>query len=95
MALVHTDPVSAKAIALHTEVVLAEMRACTAIALLEKIYTGYLAYAGKEHVCGQIREHVQIAFNEMATLIKAREKEQARQQAQRGASRMTGEANPC
>lgn len=92
MALVHTDPVTAKAIALHTEGVLARMRESEAIKPLEEIYTGFLAYAGKEHVCGQIREHVQIAFNEMATLIKAREKEQARQQAQRGASRMTGEA---
>jgi hypothetical protein len=71
---VPTDPVTAKAIALHTEGVLARMRGCEAIKPLEEIYTGFLSYAKSQSVCEQIREHVQTAFTETATLIKAREK---------------------
>lgn len=71
---VPTDPVTAKAIAMHTEIILAEMRAAVALPALEKLYTGFLAYAEKDRVCAQIREHVRGAFNEMALTIKAREK---------------------
>lgn len=74
MAHAPTDPVTAKAIALHTEGVLRLMRECEDIKPLEEIYTGFLSYAKSQRVCEQIREHVQTAFNETATLIKAKAK---------------------
>lgn len=87
MAFVPTDPVTAKAIALHTEGVLRQIRECTTIAAMEDIYAGFATYAGKEGVCQQIRDHVLTAFNETAITIKAKEK------AARVVRDPTGEAN--
>lgn len=69
-----TDPVKAKQIALHTEAVLQSIRECESLPQLEKIFTGYAAYASSMGVVEPIREHVQIAFNETATTIKARQR---------------------
>ena len=69
-----TDPVKAKQIALHTEGVLKSIRECESLPQLEKIFTGYAAYSTSMGVVKPIRDHVQEAFNETATTIKAREK---------------------
>jgi len=92
MAFVPTDPVTAKQISMHTALVLDQIKACEQIDDLEKIYTGYAAYAKSMNVTSQIVEHVQTTFNETATLIKAKTKAKEREQAQRVADRMTGEA---
>lgn len=69
-----TDPVTAKAIALHTEMVLASIRSCESLTGLEEMFTGYEAYVKTMGVVAPIRDHVQTAFNEQATLLKARAK---------------------
>jgi pyridoxal/pyridoxine/pyridoxamine kinase len=92
MAFVPTDPVTAKQISMHTSVVLDQIKACDQLEALEKIYTGYAAYSKSMNVTSQIVEHVQKVFNETATLIKAKQKAKEREEAQRVAERMTGDA---
>lgn len=69
-----TDPVKAKQIALHTEGVLAQIRECTSVGQLEKLHKGYAAFVDTMGVVKPIRDHVQTAFNETATMIAARER---------------------
>lgn len=89
---VPTDPVTAKQISMHTAVVIEQINACENLEQLEQIFTGYAAYAQSMNVTSQIVEHVQGCFNSTATLIKAKQKAKEREEAQRIANRMTGEA---
>lgn len=84
-----TDPVKAKQIALHTEGVLEQIRACEHLPQLDKIHQGYAAFSKTMGVVKPIRDHVQDAFNETATTIKARLKNK-----ERVVRDPTGEANP-
>lgn len=69
---VPTDAETARAIAIHTEAILKQIRACERVEQLDQIYRGYQSYAEKMHVCHQIKDHVQMAFNETVTVIKAK-----------------------
>ena len=71
---VPTDAETARAIAIHTEAILKQIRASDQISQLDEIYRGYQSYAAKMHVCHQIMDHVQMAFNETVTVIKAKAK---------------------
>jgi hypothetical protein len=92
VALVPTDPVTARAIAIHTEGELRQIRECTSVEAVNGLYDGFVSYANKEGVCEQIREHVRDACREMAITIQAKEKAALREQAKNTANRMTGEA---
>lgn len=70
---VPTDPVKAKQIALHTEEVLKQVRACEHQKHLAQLHDGYMAYAASMGVAKPIVDHVISAFDDVNTLLKARE----------------------
>lgn len=88
------DPVKARQIALHVESVLAQIRDCQTLPQLEMIFEGFGAYAKTMAVVTQIRDHVRTAFNETATVIKARERNAATVAAKTVTDRLTGDSTP-
>jgi predicted transcriptional regulator len=88
---VPTDPVTAKEIAIHTEATLQQIRSCDSIGSLKKIYDGYDTYSNTMKVVKPIRDHVQEAFNETATLIAARERNAKKTAAKETTDRIIGE----